>query len=251
MVTIFQDGTFHFWDKDSKQRLHRFQKVSQPVSAGCFNMDGSIYAYACSYDWSKVRVTTKQRAVLSFLSFFLSFFFFFKLFIHVFFFCFLHFVFHFVCDNRVLSIIIHLRQRTTSCFMPQLNRRSKTVEEHKNTHTHTCAPHKLFQEPTNQPTKQTNKAQTHTAATTSTSHHITFSFFLSLSICLLVCVCGHKTHTPLLLPPHIHFNNTHTHTHILSDNRRGQKIKSKEREKRVNMNECLNLHTHTHKVVLL
>merc|ERR1711879_4158 len=51
--TAGSDGTFHFWDKDSKQRLHRFQKMPQPISCTGFNFDGSIFAYACSYDWSR------------------------------------------------------------------------------------------------------------------------------------------------------------------------------------------------------
>jgi hypothetical protein len=51
---IQQDGTFHFWDKDSRQRIHRFQKMPQPISCTAFNFDGSIFAYACSYEWSRV-----------------------------------------------------------------------------------------------------------------------------------------------------------------------------------------------------
>jgi mRNA export factor len=53
-ATAGSDGTFNFWDKDSKQRLKPFGKCALPISAGTFNMDGSIFAYAVSYDWSKV-----------------------------------------------------------------------------------------------------------------------------------------------------------------------------------------------------
>jgi len=52
-ATAGSDGTFNFWDKDSKQRLKPFQRCSSSISAGAFNMDGNIFAYAVSYDWSK------------------------------------------------------------------------------------------------------------------------------------------------------------------------------------------------------
>jgi len=47
------DGTYNFWDKDSRQRLKAFTKCSAPIPVGAFNRDGSIFAYAVSYDWSK------------------------------------------------------------------------------------------------------------------------------------------------------------------------------------------------------
>eukprot|EP01113_Clastostelium_recurvatum_P025983 TRINITY_DN3119_c0_g1_i2.p1 TRINITY_DN3119_c0_g1~~TRINITY_DN3119_c0_g1_i2.p1 ORF type:complete len:345 (+),score=70.76 TRINITY_DN3119_c0_g1_i2:65-1099(+) len=52
-ATAGSDGAFNFWDKDSKQRLKPFPRANQPISAAGFNSDGSIYAYAVSYDWSK------------------------------------------------------------------------------------------------------------------------------------------------------------------------------------------------------
>jgi len=52
-ATAGSDGTYNFWDKDLRQRLKPFAKCQQPISAGCFNHDGSIFAYAVSYDWSK------------------------------------------------------------------------------------------------------------------------------------------------------------------------------------------------------
>jgi mRNA export factor len=52
-ATAGSDGTFHFWDKDSKQRLKQFSKQSQPISAATFNFDGSLFVYAASYDWTK------------------------------------------------------------------------------------------------------------------------------------------------------------------------------------------------------
>jgi len=52
-ATTGSDGTFNFWDKDSRQRLKAFGKANQPVPTGAFNRDGTIFAYAVSYDWSK------------------------------------------------------------------------------------------------------------------------------------------------------------------------------------------------------
>lgn len=52
-ATAGSDGAFHFWDKNSKQRLKNMQRCNQPIPCGTFNNDGSIYAYAVCYDWSK------------------------------------------------------------------------------------------------------------------------------------------------------------------------------------------------------
>jgi mRNA export factor len=58
-ATAGSDGTYNFWDKDSKQRLKAMQKSSYgqsspaPIPCSAFNQDGSIYAYALSYDWSR------------------------------------------------------------------------------------------------------------------------------------------------------------------------------------------------------
>ena len=53
VATTGSDGTFNFWDKDSRQRLKAFNKESAPIPCGAFNREGNIYAYAVSYDWSK------------------------------------------------------------------------------------------------------------------------------------------------------------------------------------------------------
>lgn len=53
LATAGSDGAFHIWDKISKQRLGKFKEGSKPIVAGRFNKDGSLYAYACCYDWSK------------------------------------------------------------------------------------------------------------------------------------------------------------------------------------------------------
>ncbi|XP_048563770.1 protein RAE1-like [Triticum urartu] len=52
-ATAGSDGGFNFWDKDSKQRLKAFSKCPSPITCSTFNQDGSIFAYAVCYDWSK------------------------------------------------------------------------------------------------------------------------------------------------------------------------------------------------------
>jgi len=53
--TAGADGTFHFWDHSSKQRLQQFKKLGSDLSiiSTSFNGDGTIFAYAAGYDWSK------------------------------------------------------------------------------------------------------------------------------------------------------------------------------------------------------
>ncbi|KAF9348996.1 hypothetical protein BGX26_012648 [Mortierella sp. AD094] len=51
--TAGADGAFAFWDKDSRQKLKSFPKVGSPISSTCFNRNGTIFAYAISYDWNK------------------------------------------------------------------------------------------------------------------------------------------------------------------------------------------------------
>ncbi|KAF8235778.1 Poly(A)+ RNA export protein [Tricholoma matsutake] len=46
------DGTVNFWDKDSRTKLKSFDTPG-PVSTTAFNRNGSIFAYAVSYDWHK------------------------------------------------------------------------------------------------------------------------------------------------------------------------------------------------------
>ncbi|KAJ4745148.1 mRNA export factor [Rhynchospora pubera] len=52
-ATAGSDGAFNFWDKDSKQRLKAFSRCPSPIPCSTFNADGSIFAYAVCYDWSK------------------------------------------------------------------------------------------------------------------------------------------------------------------------------------------------------
>jgi mRNA export factor len=51
--TAGSDGTFHFWDGGAKHRLKGYPTVGGPITATTFNKDGTIFAYAVGYDWSK------------------------------------------------------------------------------------------------------------------------------------------------------------------------------------------------------
>ena len=53
IATTGSDGTFNPQDKDSRQRLEAFGKCNLAHPVGAFNRDGTIFAYAVSYDWSK------------------------------------------------------------------------------------------------------------------------------------------------------------------------------------------------------
>ena len=52
-ATCGGDGVVNFWDKDNKQRLKGFERLPRTVSAASFNQQGSMFAYALSYDWSQ------------------------------------------------------------------------------------------------------------------------------------------------------------------------------------------------------
>ena len=52
--TCGSDGTVSFWDGEARQRLKLFPKLNETVSCMAFNRTGGIFAYALSYDWSKV-----------------------------------------------------------------------------------------------------------------------------------------------------------------------------------------------------
>ncbi|TAQ83224.1 hypothetical protein B7494_g8456 [Chlorociboria aeruginascens] len=51
--TAGSDGTFNFWDLEGRSRIRAFTSVGGSISATGFNFDGSIFAYAVSYDWHK------------------------------------------------------------------------------------------------------------------------------------------------------------------------------------------------------
>lgn len=51
--TAGSDGTFHFWDGNAKHRLKGYPNVGGTISATAFNRQGTVFAYAVSYDWSQ------------------------------------------------------------------------------------------------------------------------------------------------------------------------------------------------------
>jgi mRNA export factor len=51
--TAGSDGTFHFWDGQAKHRLKGYPSVGGPITATGFNRQGTVFAYAISYDWSQ------------------------------------------------------------------------------------------------------------------------------------------------------------------------------------------------------
>jgi len=51
--TAGSDGCFHFWDKDSKQRLKQFSSINVPITSTKFNAEGNLFAYGHGYDWSQ------------------------------------------------------------------------------------------------------------------------------------------------------------------------------------------------------
>ena len=55
LATVGSDGRFSFWDKDARTKLKTSDQFDQPISTCAFNAQGNIFAYAASYDWSKVR----------------------------------------------------------------------------------------------------------------------------------------------------------------------------------------------------
>ena len=52
-ATCGSDGTYVFWDKDSKQRLKLFLKLNNAITSAAFNATGNVFAYAVGYDWSR------------------------------------------------------------------------------------------------------------------------------------------------------------------------------------------------------
>ena len=57
LATVGSDGRFSFWDKDARTKLKTSEQLDQPISCCAFNAQGQIFAYASSYDWSKVSFT--------------------------------------------------------------------------------------------------------------------------------------------------------------------------------------------------
>lgn len=52
-ATAGGDGTYSFWDKESRQRIKNSVKLANGITASGFNRNANLYAYALGYDWSK------------------------------------------------------------------------------------------------------------------------------------------------------------------------------------------------------
>jgi len=61
-ATVGGNGGICFWDKDSKQRLKLFDRISKPIYKGKFDSDGHLYAYAETYDWAQGAEGWKDRS---------------------------------------------------------------------------------------------------------------------------------------------------------------------------------------------
>ena len=61
--TAGSDGTFHFWDGVAKHRLKGFPKTGDSITATSFNRQGTVFAYAVSYDWSQGFQRNTQQGV--------------------------------------------------------------------------------------------------------------------------------------------------------------------------------------------
>jgi mRNA export factor len=51
-ATCGSDGTYAIWDKDTKRRIHNFNKGLRQVTSGSFDATGMYFCYASCYDWS-------------------------------------------------------------------------------------------------------------------------------------------------------------------------------------------------------
>ncbi|AQZ10852.1 GLE2 (YER107C) [Zygosaccharomyces parabailii] len=52
-VTAGGDGSFHFWDKNQRHRLRGFPSLQASIPVCNFNRQGTVLAYALSYDWGQ------------------------------------------------------------------------------------------------------------------------------------------------------------------------------------------------------
>eukprot|EP00051_Salpingoeca_urceolata_P027071 m.479914 g.479914 ORF g.479914 m.479914 type:complete len:369 (-) comp21632_c0_seq1:51-1157(-) len=50
-ATTGSDGKYIFWDKDNRNRLKAMGSMGAPIPCSGFNADGTLFAYAMSYDW--------------------------------------------------------------------------------------------------------------------------------------------------------------------------------------------------------
>ena len=53
LATVGSDGTFSYWNKDTRTKMTISKQMAQPITSCCFNHDGKIFAYSVGYEWSK------------------------------------------------------------------------------------------------------------------------------------------------------------------------------------------------------
>ena len=53
MATAGSDGTYSFWNNETRSKLKTSLMMPKPVTSCCFNHDGKIFAYSVGYDWAK------------------------------------------------------------------------------------------------------------------------------------------------------------------------------------------------------
>eukprot|EP00300_Choanocystis_sp_HF-7_P005761 c14257_g1_i1.p1 GENE.c14257_g1_i1~~c14257_g1_i1.p1 ORF type:complete len:397 (+),score=55.28 c14257_g1_i1:173-1192(+) len=53
LATCGSDGTVGFWDLDTRKGINKLPTKEQSITAGRFNAQGTMFAYAVSYDWHK------------------------------------------------------------------------------------------------------------------------------------------------------------------------------------------------------
>ncbi|AET40998.1 RNA export factor GLE2 Ecym_7149 [Eremothecium cymbalariae DBVPG len=59
-ATAGGDGSFHFWDKNQRHRLKGFPPMNSSIPVCNFNRNGSVFAYALSYDWHQGHMANRS-----------------------------------------------------------------------------------------------------------------------------------------------------------------------------------------------
>eukprot|EP01091_Cochliopodium_minus_P012493 TRINITY_DN3794_c0_g1_i1.p1 TRINITY_DN3794_c0_g1~~TRINITY_DN3794_c0_g1_i1.p1 ORF type:complete len:306 (-),score=71.74 TRINITY_DN3794_c0_g1_i1:307-1224(-) len=47
------DGSYTFWDKDTKKKIKSYERAQSSITSTDFSADNSLFAYSVCYDWSK------------------------------------------------------------------------------------------------------------------------------------------------------------------------------------------------------
>ena len=58
-ATAGGDGSFHFWDKNHRHRLRGFPSLQASIPVVNFNRNGTVFAFALSYDWHQGYMANK------------------------------------------------------------------------------------------------------------------------------------------------------------------------------------------------